>query len=272
MEVQKIINLLEESDEDDLKFQTRKWYIINDQNNGKYGKEDENDSTIKFDTEVIKPDLVDYSDAYILVTGNIAVVAGNNNTLVCFKNCSPFTKYVTHLNDEHAETVENLNFIMNLYNLIEYNSNYSDTTGTLHQYRRGEQNMNTAENIDNVNANDSFSFKYKSNLFKGLNIRDAAANANPDIANAQSLYLNAQIFVPLKYASSFFRSLDIPLINCKLHLELNWTKNSVMSNVATATIFQIIDTELYAPLVTLPTKESIKLTKQLSKGFKRLVF
>ena len=54
MEAQKIINLLEESDDDDLKFQTRKWYIINDQNNGKYGKGDENDSTIKFNTEVVK--------------------------------------------------------------------------------------------------------------------------------------------------------------------------------------------------------------------------
>ena len=65
MEAQKIINLLEESDDDDLKFQTRKWNIINDQNNGQYGKGDENDSTIKFNTEVIKPKLIDFSDAYI---------------------------------------------------------------------------------------------------------------------------------------------------------------------------------------------------------------
>ena len=65
MEAQKIINLLEESDDDDLKFQTRKWNIINDQNNGQYGKGDENDSTIKFNTEVIKTNLIDFSDAYI---------------------------------------------------------------------------------------------------------------------------------------------------------------------------------------------------------------
>ena len=74
METQKIVNLLEESDDEVLKFSTRKWYIINDQNNGQYGKGDENDSTIKFDTKVIKPDLCDYSDSYILVTGDIAVV------------------------------------------------------------------------------------------------------------------------------------------------------------------------------------------------------
>ena len=68
MEAQKIINLLEDSDEDDLKFQTGRIYIINDQNNGQYGKGDENDSTITFDTAVIKTNLCDYSDAYNLVT------------------------------------------------------------------------------------------------------------------------------------------------------------------------------------------------------------
>ena len=95
MEAQKIINLLEDSDDDILKFQTRKWYINNYQNNGQYGKGDENDSAIKFNTEVIKSNLCDYSDAYILVTGDTAVVNGNNNTLVSFKNCSPFIRYVT---------------------------------------------------------------------------------------------------------------------------------------------------------------------------------
>ena len=123
MEAQKIINLLEDSDDDILKFQTRKWYINNYQNNGQYGKGDENDSAIKFNTEVIKSNLCDYSDAYILVTGDTAVVNGNNNTLVSFKNCSPFIRYVTYLNDEHVETADNLDIIMNLYNLIEYSDN-----------------------------------------------------------------------------------------------------------------------------------------------------
>ena len=81
MESQKIINLLEQSDDDELKFQTKKWYIINDQNNGQYGQGDQNDSTITFSAEIIKSFLVDYSEAYILVTGNIAVVNGNNTDL-----------------------------------------------------------------------------------------------------------------------------------------------------------------------------------------------
>ena len=121
-------------------------------------------------------------------------------------------------------------------------------------------------------VDNSSSFKYKSNLLKGVTTRDVAANVNPDIANAHRLFLNAQIVVPLKYLSNFFRSLELPLINTKLHLELNWSKNSVMSNVATATTFQITSTKLYVPVVTLPTKESINLTKQLSKRFKRSIF
>ena len=58
----------------------------------------------------------------------------------------------------------------------------------------------------------------------------------------------------------------MPLINCKIHLELNWTKNSVMSSVETATTFQITSTKLYVPVVNLPTKENVKLTNQLDKG------
>ena len=140
MEAEKTINLLEDADDDDiLKFQTRKWYIMNDQNNRQYGKGDENDSTIKLNTEVIKPNLCDYSDAYILVTGNIAVVNGNNNNLVCFKNCNSFTRCVTHINDEHVEAADNLDIIMNLYNLIEYSDNYGQTSGSLFQYKRQEQ-------------------------------------------------------------------------------------------------------------------------------------
>ena len=242
MEAKKIINLLEESDDDDniLKFQTRKWYIINAQNNRQYEKGDENDSTIKFSTKVIKPNLCDYSDAYILVTGNIAVVNRNNNTSAFFKICSPSTRCVTHLHDGHVETAGNLDIIMNLYNLIEYSDNYEQYTGSLWQCKRNEQNLNAAGNINNVKANYSSSFKYMSNLLKGLTTRDVAAN----ITNAHRLFLNEQFVVPLKYLSNIFRSLQMPLINCKLHLELNWTENSVMSNVATATTFQITNTKL----------------------------
>ena len=123
METQKIVNLLNDSKKLNSKFVTRKWYIINIQNNGQYGIGNENDSTIKFETKVIKPNLCDYSDVYILATGDIKVAAVPADTNVAFKSCAPFTRCVTHLNDEHVETAENLDKIMPMYNLIEYSDN-----------------------------------------------------------------------------------------------------------------------------------------------------
>ena len=71
METQKIVNLLNDSENESSKFATRKWYVVNDQNNGQYGRGNENDATIKYDTKFIKPNLCDYSDAHILVAGDI---------------------------------------------------------------------------------------------------------------------------------------------------------------------------------------------------------
>ena len=80
---------------------------------------------------MIKPFLCDYSDAHILVTGNITAKGGNVNTKVAFKNCAPFRRCVTHINDENVETAENLNIIMPMYNLLEYSDSYADSSGTL---------------------------------------------------------------------------------------------------------------------------------------------
>ena len=91
METQKNANLLNDPDNKSFKFATRKWYIINDQNNGQYGIGNDNDSTINFETKVIKPNLCDFSDAYILMTGDIKVAAIATDTNVAFKNCAPFT-------------------------------------------------------------------------------------------------------------------------------------------------------------------------------------
>ena len=159
---------------------------------------------------------------------------------------------------------------MPVYNLLEYSYNYADSSGSLWQFKRGEQNTINAGNYDNV-TNDSLSFKYKSSLLEGLIFINVAANINPDIANAHRLFTNAKMVVPLKYLSKFFRSLEMPIINCKINLELNWTKNCVVSNVAGATTFQITSTKLYVPIVTLSTKDNVNVTKQLNRGFKRSV-
>ena len=120
METQKIVNLLNDSGNESSELATRKLYIINEQNKGQYGRGNENDATIKYDTKVVKPNLCDYSDAYILATGDTKIINFAANTNVAFKTCAPFTRCVTHVNDEHVETAENLDIITPMYNLIEY--------------------------------------------------------------------------------------------------------------------------------------------------------
>ena len=132
METQKFLNLLNDSNNESSKFATRKWYIINNQINGQCGRVNENNSTIKFQTKVIKPNLCDYSDVHILVTRDIKVADVAADTNVTFKNCATFTRCVTHIKDKHVETVENLDIIMPMYNLTEYCDNYADSSGTLY--------------------------------------------------------------------------------------------------------------------------------------------
>ena len=122
METQKIVNLLNDSEKLNSKFATRKWNAVNDQNNGQYGIGNDNDSTIIFETKVIKPNLCDYSDTYILVAEHIKVAAVAAYTNAAFKNCVPLTRCVTHINHEHVEITENLDIIMPMYNLIEYSA------------------------------------------------------------------------------------------------------------------------------------------------------
>ena len=103
---------------------------------------------------------------------------------------------------------------------------------------------------------DSSSFKYKSSFFKPLTAAD------------NRVFKNVKIAVPLKYLSNFWRSLEMPLINCKIHLELNWSKDCVMSTFI-ATTFKITNTNLYVPIVTLSSKDNAKLVKLLEDGFER---
>ena len=164
METQKIAILLNNPDNKSLRFATRKWYIINDQNNGQYGIRNDDYSTIKFETKVIKPNLFDYSDAHILVTGDIKVAAVAVDTNVASKNCATFTRCATHINDEHIETSDNLDIIMPMYNLIEYSENYADSSGSLFQFKRNESPINNAGNLLSVALDNSTSFKHKASL------------------------------------------------------------------------------------------------------------
>ena len=107
---------------------------------------------------------------------------------------------------------------MPMYNLIEYSDNYADSSGSLYRFKRNESPMNNAGNPNNVALDNSTSFKYKASLL---------GKATDADGNDRSLK-NTKIVVPLKYLSNFFRSLEMPLINCKIHLELNWNNDCVM--------------------------------------------
>ena len=139
MENQKIINLLDKIDTDSKHFATKKWYIINDENNTNYGVNKDtgadNPDTIKYDTRVLKPNLCDCAEAYILIDDTIRAAAANANTRLAVKNCAPLTKCNLEINDEHADTAENLDITMPMYNLIEYSDNYEDSSATLYQYK-----------------------------------------------------------------------------------------------------------------------------------------
>ena len=193
-------------------------------------------TTVKFETRVIKSSLCDYSDAYILVTGNITAKVGDANTKVAFKNCAPFTKCITHINDEHVDGAENLDIIMPMYSLIEYSDNYSDTSGSLWQFKRDESPVTNAGDLDNVSTTNSTCFKYKSSFIKEF----TAVNNNRAFENVKTAVL-------LNYLSNFWRSLEMPLINCKIHLELNLlSKDCVMSTIGD-TKCKITNTKLYVP-------------------------
>ena len=104
METQKIINLLNDSSNEESKFATTKWYVKDSQTaKGKYNQGD----TVKFETETIKSGLCDYSDAFILVTGNITAPA-DDNTDVAFKNCAPFSTCTTKIGDTFVDEANHI--------------------------------------------------------------------------------------------------------------------------------------------------------------------
>ena len=100
MGTQKIVNLLGDADNESSKFSTRKWYVVNDQNNTDYGEGNEESTTVNFEPKVITSNLCDYSEAYILATENTTATGNDANTRVTFKNCAPFTKCISHRNEE----------------------------------------------------------------------------------------------------------------------------------------------------------------------------
>ena len=193
---------------------------------------------------------------HILVTGNITF--RGNDTKAALKNCAPFRKCRTEINKTFVDEADHINIAMLMYNLIEYSDNYSETFGSLWQFKRDEQPKENNRNLSDVSTDNSSSFKYKSNLIGTI----------PNGGRKNGI----KIAVPLKHLSNFWRSLEMPLINCKVELSLTWNKSCILSSVADDSPFSITDTKLYVPVVTLETEDNAKSSKLLTEGFKAPVY
>ena len=142
---------------------------------------------------------------------------------------------------------------MPMYNLIEYSDNYSDTSGSLRNFKRDA----IINNEDITNNNNAPSFKYKANII-----------GNTENSGTKN---GVKIAVPLKYLSNVCRSLEMPLINCKVEISLKWIERCLLT-VANNATFKITDAKLYVPIVTLSSEDNVKFSKLLSEGFKRPIY
>ena len=147
MEYQKITNLLEITSDNPSKFRTRNSVEINNELIGNYANSD-----IRFKTTMLRSNLWDYTDSYILVKGAITITgagddaaarqADERNKGVTFKNCAPFTKCISRINNTDIDNVHDIDIVMPMYNLVEYSDNYPTTSGSLWGYYKDDANNN----------------------------------------------------------------------------------------------------------------------------------
>ena len=147
---------------------------------------------------------------------------------------------------------------MPMYNLIEYSDNYQDSSATLYQYKRDEPPEDDA--VADLTANNSSSFKYKVSLL------------GDPVLDGNITKRSVKVVVSLKYLSNFFTSLEMPLINCKIKLNLTWKKECVLSTDVGDAVFIINDTKLYVPVVTLSKEDNKDFIEQQNKGFQRSIY
>ena len=194
MEYQKIANLLDKELNQTSKFRTRNWVEINDESRETYTSND-----IRFKTTMIRSSLCDYADAYILVKGTITITgnagaepnpdaprtaaqllaarqADERDKGVTFKNCAPFTKCISRINNTDTDNAQDLDIVMPMYDLIEYTNNYSKTSGSLWQYYKDVPNDNIAD-------------------FKSFKFNVKITGKTPDDGNTKDF----EVIIPLKY-------------------------------------------------------------------------
>ena len=292
MEYDKTNNLLLSKDNENeelSKFVTREYVRVNSLLN----TYNENKS-IRFKTPMLRSNLCDYSDPYILVKGTIMVTApgannGANNVRdkrnrpLILKNNAPFVSCITRINGELFEDANDLDIVIPMYNLLEYSKNYRKTIELLYNYYRDELSDDADDNnFDNIKVVNSNTFKHKNKITGNTYNVDAGVDGYDVNKNGKQ---EIELAIPLKYLGNFWRALNIPLVSCEVSLELEWNKNCVITSLeerqvdagspvvrdnspAGATL-AINDCKLYIPVVTLSKDDEIKLLANLKSGYKR---
>ena len=274
MEFQKIVNFIgTSSDNKDLPtFVTKIWIEVYDQSEGNYNVNKE----IRIKTSMLRSDLCDFSDAYIVVKGNItatkktftaddidapnntaanvtATNTANNNAFgdkkLIFKNNAPFINCISKINGVKIDNAEDLDVVMPMHNLLEYSKNYKKTTGTLWNYYRDEPSSTIGDSNITHSILNTESFDYKANFMEnGVTHDNLTKN-------------DAKVVVPLKHLSNFWRHLDIPLINCEVELILTWFKDCVLIDKSTREANYDADPNVYE--IDNPEDATFKITDKI---------
>ena len=263
MEFQKITNFLDTTfDDKDLpRFFTKKLIEVYDQSRESYNVNKE----IRIQTSMLRSDLCDFSDAYIVAKGTFTITnpdGAKRNKAVAFKNNTPFINFISKINSVKIDNAEDLEVVMPTQNLLEYCKNYRKTAASQWNYYRDEPS--------DILSSDSESFKYNTCITANtynIGIGEAGYNANKVVKN------ETEVVIPLKHLSNLWKSLNILLINCEVELIFTWSKNCVLSDTTVRTAqgdnpaivaptgleFEIKYTKLYLPVVTLSKENDIKL-------------
>ena len=200
----------------------------------------------------------------IVVKGDTTLEGDNNankrNKNLTFKNNELFISCISKINGTKIDNAEDLDVVMSMYNLLKCSKDYIKTTGSLWNYYRDQPSDPLSTNFE--------SFKYKASIV------GKAAQDDDSLANAE-------VVIPLKYLSNFWRNLDIPLINCEVEIILTWSKNSALADMTvdadadpaivapSSATFKTTDTKLYVPVVTLSKESDMKLLEKLKSRFKK---
>ena len=208
------------------------------------------------------------------------------------KTNAPFIFFISEINGVLIENAEDLDVVMPMYNLLEYNKYYSKTSGSLWNYYRDELTPEINNNNGlNKNIINSKSFKYKTSITGSTyNIPSRVSDEDGNLADIPDYIANkrgkkeAEIAVPLKYLPNFYNSLNIPLVNCEV--SLSWSATCAITSMEkrilvagqpdrggspTNTTFKIIDTKFYVPVDNLSAENNDKLLEKLKAEFKKTI-